>query len=99
MNFNKNEIGEEIKRLLLQGYNTKRISDWADRLVSKINRSSEVYNILNRLALMEAGPEFEYTEDELSKIAELLSQDNEDPFNIVDKIKFKDFPNNNSSIL
>lgn len=68
-------IGEEIERLLSKGWDCEKISQWAERLLITFIDHSEIYKILDRLSLMSAGPEFEYTIDELHEIAELLMND------------------------
>jgi hypothetical protein len=75
MKYSKKEIGEELKKELDKGYNIERISSWAcDLLYIKMrNRpSSEIGDILDRISLMGAGPEFEYTEQELGLLADRL---------------------------
>jgi hypothetical protein len=89
MKIEKKEIGEEMKRLLSKGYDSEKISDWAERLLITLEEKSEVYFVLNRLSLMEAGPEFEYTVEELNSLAELFINNIEDPFQQIDNIKFK----------
>lgn len=89
MNLQKKELGEEIKSLLIKEYSSEKISDWADRLLINMEEKSEVYFILNRLSLMEAGPEFEYTEQELWMLAELLFAEVNDPIKQIDDLKFK----------
>lgn len=68
-------IGEEIKLLLNKGWDCEKISQWAEKLLITFMDHSEIYKILDRLSLMSAGPEFEYTVDELHEIAELLIND------------------------
>lgn len=89
MNLQKKELGEEIKSLLFKKYSSENISDWADRLLINMEEKTEVYFILNRLSLMEAGPEFEYTEQELWMLAELLIAEVNDPIKQIDDLKFK----------
>ena len=75
MKYSKKEIGENLKKELDKGYNIERISAWAcDLLYIKMrNRPSpEIGDILDRISLMGAGPEFEYTEQELRLFAERL---------------------------
>jgi hypothetical protein len=91
MKLEKNEIGKELKRELSKGYNIERISDWAyDLFISLRGESSyEVHTILDRISVMAAGPEFEYTEEELKLLANLLINEEPDPIEKIDDIKFK----------
>jgi len=68
-------IGEEIERLLIKGWDCEKISKWAESLLITFMDHTEIYKILNRLSLMNAGPEFEYTVNELHEIAKLLMSD------------------------
>ena len=58
-----------------KGYEGEKISQWAERLLITFMDHSEIYKILDRLSLINAGPEFEYTVDELHEVAELLMND------------------------
>lgn len=91
MKYTKNKIGEELQKELEKGYNIERISNWADDLFISMRdkRSPELDNILRQIFIMDAGPEFEYTEQELRLLAELLINEEEDPFKQIDDIKFK----------
>jgi len=92
MKHTKNEIGKELKIQLDKSYNIERISNWAyDLFISLRGKPSpDLDSILNRISLMAAGPEFEYTEEELKLLAEMLINDEEDPIKRIDEAKFKD---------
>ena len=74
MKLSKKEIGEELNHELNKGYDVSRISSWADHLSISLrhDRSLEINDILQNISLMDAGPEFEYTEQELRMLAKLL---------------------------
>ena len=74
MMYSKKEIGEFLNRELKKGYNVERISNWADELLINMRdqRSPELDDILRHISVMAAGPEFEYTEQELRSLAEEL---------------------------
>ena len=92
MNYSKKEIGEELKCELGKGYNIERISNWADSLYfsSRGNFSKELDDILRHIFIMDAGPEFEYTEQELRSLAELLINEEKDPIKIINDMKRND---------
>lgn len=79
MKYTKKEIGESLKRELCKEYNVDRISDWADGI--KYNRekevSQEINNILYSIMMMNAGPEFEFTLEELKALADKLISEGE----------------------
>lgn len=92
MKFSKKEIGKALKEELNKGYNVERISNWADNLfVSKRDmQSPELDDILRHIFIMDAGPEFEYTEQELRLLAEMLINEEKDPIRKIDEMKSKD---------
>jgi hypothetical protein len=92
MRYSKKEIGKALNEELNKGYNIARISNWADELFINMRdkRSTELENILRHIFIMDAGPEFEYTEQELRLLAELLINEEKDPIKQIDDIKFKD---------
>lgn len=81
MKYSKKEIGKELRKEIDKGYNVQRISTWACDLLVTIrdNPTDELDNILDRISLMDAGPEFEYTEEELRLLAEMLINEEKDP--------------------
>lgn len=71
----KKQIGAQLIKELEKGYNIERIADWAYNLLyidSKEDNSPEIDSLLRELSVMEAGPEFEYTQEELKIIAHKL---------------------------
>jgi hypothetical protein len=86
----RKQIGRELKNQLDKGYNVERISNWAYDLFITLRDEPELDIILDRISLMAAGPEFEYTEQELRLLAELLINEEKDPIKQIDDIKFKD---------
>lgn len=91
MKYSKKKLGIALKEELNQGYNIERISNWADDLFISMRseRSSELEDILRYIFLMDAGPEFEYTEQELRLLAELLIKEEEDPIKKINDLKQK----------
>lgn len=82
MNYTKKELGEDLKKELRIGYNIERISNWAFNLLYIKERGQhhpDVKNILEDISLMSAGPEFEYTEEELKLLAEILIKEGSNP--------------------
>lgn len=88
LNLSKKEIGLELSSQLKKGYDIERIANWADELFFNLrdNRSLEIEHILRNIFMMDAGPEFEYTKEELELIAEMLIRDEMDP---IAKIEIK----------
>jgi hypothetical protein len=90
MNYSKKEIGVMLKNELNKGYDIKRISNWAEDIFFNIPEGSiEHDNILRHLLLMDAGPEFEYSEEELKLLAEMLINEEEDPIKKINEFKSK----------
>jgi hypothetical protein len=90
MKYSKIKIGKELKKELDRGYNIERISTWACDLLIEIHEDTtgELDNILDRISLMGAGPEFEYTEQELRLLGEMLINNEKDPIKQINDIKF-----------
>lgn len=91
MIYSKIEIGEELKKELDRGYNVIRISNWASDLYfsSRGNFSKEINDVLQFIFLMDAGPEFVHSEQELKLLAEKLINNEEDPIKQINDIKSK----------
>ena len=93
MKYSKKEIGEDLKKELNNGYNIARISNWAYNLLYIKVRDqplSEISSILRDISVMDAGPEFEYTEQELRLLAEMLINEEEDPIKQINDMKSKE---------
>ena len=82
MEYNKVKIGKGLKEQLKKGYNITRISDWAHDI--HVRLSDDEYEaldeILGYIYIMDAGPEFVYTEKELNAIADKLLNNEEISF-------------------
>ena len=87
--YSKVELGEFFKKELAKGFDIRRISLWADEKFIDMRdwRSVEIENILQNLMMMNAGPEFEYTENELNMLADMLINNEEDAINKLRKLK------------
>src|ERR1051325_5389882 len=74
MNSLKKKIGEDIKSKISKNFHLLSVSDLAEEyLISYRNKlTHELEKILESLATMSAGSEFEYTEKELRILAEKL---------------------------
>lgn len=92
MKFSKKQIGEYLQKELENGYSIERISNWAYDLLYFTAREKqilEISNVLRDLSVMEAGPEFEYSEKELRLLAEKLINNEEDPIKQINGMKSK----------
>jgi hypothetical protein len=91
MNYNNKKLGEELKTQLEKGYDIVKISRWAYTFYSHncrfLNSSTE--EILEYLFRMEDDPQFEYTEQELWLLAELLINEVKDPIKQINDMKSK----------
>lgn len=89
MKYSKKDLGEELTRELDKGYNIERISRWADNLYYTIrdNDSAEIESILMDIDTMGAGPEFEYTEEELRLLVKKLMNNEKEPFREIQEMK------------
>lgn len=93
MIYSKKEIGKALKEELNKGYNISKISNWAYNLLYIKVRdkfSAEISDILRNISVMDAGPEFEYTEQELSLLVELLINEVENPIKKINDMKSKE---------
>lgn len=92
MNYSKKEIGKQLSKEIDKGYNIERISTWAcDLFVAYRNKHClELDDVLNHISLMDAGPEFEYTEQELRLLAEMLINEEKDPIKKINEMKSKE---------
>ena len=91
MVFSKRDFGEELKAMISSGKNARQIGKWAHSIFFNYCRelNPELREIIETLLMMEEGPEFEYTEQELRLLAELLVNNEKDPFKKIDDLKFK----------
>jgi len=68
MTYTDSEFGQDLLAQLAQGYDPRRIANWAYALfmdASRRDRSREVHDALVDLFTMEEGPEFHISEEEL----------------------------------
>ncbi len=91
MKYSKNEIGITLIKELNKGYNIEEISNWAyDLFINMRDESNaELNNILERIYIMDAGPEFIYTERELRLLADMLINEEKDPIKKIDELKIE----------
>lgn len=82
----KIQIGEGLKKELQAGFCIERISHWAAKMSreSRGDIDDEIEKVLESLCLMEMGPEFEYTEEKLKMLSELLINEEKDRIDIID---------------
>jgi hypothetical protein len=92
MIFTKRDLGKKLKEQIVSGRNANQIGKWAYSIFFENCRElePELKEILEVLLLMENGPEFEYTEQELRLLAELLINEVEDPIKQINEIKSKE---------
>ncbi len=93
MVFSKKQISVELTKELNKGYNIERISNWAFALShfrSKEDQLPEIENLLQAIYLMDAGPEFEYSEKELRLLSEMLMNEEADHIKKLDSLIAKD---------
>ncbi len=91
-NFSKESFGKELKVLLSSGRSIQYIARWAsDISLNYKNLPSEINEILENLSFMEAGPEFQYTKQELCQLVDRLIEEGEkeELFNPIQEIKEK----------
>ena len=88
MKYTKTQIGHELLDILNMGYDIHKISNWADAISINLNskESQELDDILQRILIMDAGPEFEYTENELRLIAKKLILNENNPIKRITEI-------------
>lgn len=79
--YTKQQLGQELKEQLLGSYNPIQIAKWAEHVHYnyRLQLPQELYDIVEVLAVMSMGPEFEYSKDELLMLAEKLIKNEKDP--------------------
>ena len=68
MSYTKKQFAEELKQQLQYGYDIKEVANWAYWLsIDKYHEINdpELNKIMDNIAIMEAGPEFELSEEEI----------------------------------
>jgi hypothetical protein len=92
MEYTKKDFGIELKEQILKGNDCYRISKWAFEIY--INKGLTIENdldpIILQLVVMEEGPEFEYTNQELSLLADLLINEVPDPLKRIQNLNSKE---------
>lgn len=68
MSYTKKQFVQELKQQLQYGYDIQEVANWAHWL--RIDKSEEIDDpqleeIMSDIAVMEAGPEFELSEEEI----------------------------------
>lgn len=79
-------LGEALKSELKKGFDILRLSHWALKIESNNLRALTPYSrkVLIILLSMEDDPQFEYSEDELWLLADMLINGEEDPLKKID---------------
>lgn len=89
MNYSKKEIGLALKYELSKGYNIEKISQWSYKIyltnIRSLDHSTE--EILEYLFRMADDPQFEFTEQELGTLAEMLINEEDNPIKKIIDIK------------
>lgn len=83
----KTFLGKELRNELITEYNIPRISSWADMHYQEAIDNPEISDILYDIMMMDAGPEFEYSQKELELLAELLLNEFKDPIKKINDLK------------
>lgn len=96
IDYTNKRLGIELKAQLERGFNISRLSKWAYGLFYDHRRelNPNLKNILKDLSRMEDDPQFEYSEQELRLLAELLIKETNDPIKQIDELKSKNFGQN-----
>lgn len=74
MSYTKKQFVEELKQQLQYGYDVKKVANWAHWLSIDKHREidSELYEIMQDLAVMGEGSEFELSEKEVLNLINKL---------------------------
>jgi hypothetical protein len=89
MSYTKKQLGKELKEKIDQNYTSRQIGKWAFEIYFHNIRDfdSEMYEIIQNLFMMEEGPEFEYTKEELELLSKKLINNEKDPLKQIDEMK------------
>jgi hypothetical protein len=92
MQYSKKEIGRLLVEELNKGYSIDRLVNWSDKLfVNERNQYSyELENVLCSISIMGVSKKFEYTEEELRLLAELLLNEEKDPIEFINNLRSED---------
>ena len=74
MHITRQQLGEYLKKLIIEKATIDNIAFWAHSLYLDVEYGQDdiLDNIIYSLMMMDAGPEFEYTYEELNDIADRL---------------------------
>lgn len=77
MNYSKKEFGQALESRLSSGYDVVKVARWAHNvfLEHSLHLEPGLQEILMQVTAMEEGPEFEFSESELKKLAADLGAD------------------------
>lgn len=87
--YTKQKFGQELKKQIEKNFNIIKIARWAECIYSNYCReiSTDLNDVLMTLSIMEHGPEFEYTEEELRLLAQKLIDGEDNPLNQINEMK------------
>lgn len=76
MSYSKKQFAQELKEQLDYGFDVVRISQWAYGVyLDSRELEPGLIDIIMQVQGMDSGPEFEFTENELRKLADELLQE------------------------
>ena len=86
----KQRLIDELKELLSAPYDPIQVADWAYNMKfdSDLDMPEELNDIIDTLATMSMGIEFEYSQEELLIVVDKLTNNEEDPFQQMRNMKF-----------
>lgn len=79
------KIGKALKKELEKGYNVEALAIWAWEKRISVDLTDDADAVLKCVALMDAGPEFKFSYEELKNMMEKMIQ-GENPFEDSDSI-------------
>jgi hypothetical protein len=77
MKITKIFLGNELSKQLALGKNCEEIAAWMHQFTNEVNKEKDAAAILDQLAIMGAGPEFECSTIELRELAKMLLNNEE----------------------
>jgi len=85
-------LGEDLIKELDKGFDVVRIANWARTLFfySRYDFSPQVEDVLKAIYYMEAGPEFEYSENELKLLSLMLLNEDVNAVKKINSLKTKE---------
>ena len=88
MNFSQ-KLGKDLREILNNTYNVIKIVRWTEHVYNTHCRdlSPELDDVIMALSAMEHGTEFEFSEQELGLLAELLINEVKDPIKRINLMK------------